>query len=66
MANKNMRTRNLDHAKPLVVYDAVHDVLPERLDIASGISRTTNTAPTGMEKEEELVSFEPRGLIRPL
>ncbi|GAU90892.1 hypothetical protein RvY_03248 [Ramazzottius varieornatus] len=54
MANKNMRTRNLDHAKPLVVYDAVHDVLPERLDIASGISRTTNTAPTGMEKEEEL------------
>ena len=28
---------------------------PERLDIASGITRTPRTAPKGMEKEDELV-----------
>ena len=55
MSNKNMRARNLDHAKPLVVQDSVHDEQPERLDIASGITRTTKNAPKGMEKEEELV-----------
>ncbi|XP_055338758.1 enhancer of polycomb homolog 2-like isoform X2 [Paramacrobiotus metropolitanus] len=51
--SKNMRTRNLDPSKPMVIYDAQKDELPDRID-NSGIVRTASSLPTGMEKEEEL------------
>jgi hypothetical protein len=61
-----MRTRNLDHSKPMVIYDATKDDLPDRMD-HQGVVRTTNILPTGIEKEEETVRsplvlgfFEPR------
>ncbi|OQV17942.1 putative Enhancer of polycomb-like protein 1 [Hypsibius exemplaris] len=53
MAQKNMRTRNLDHTKPLVIFDATRDDVPDKMDQQAFI-RTTNVLPaTGIDKEEE-------------
>lgn len=53
----NFRFRNLDHSKPIPIL--TKDEAPETMEL---ISRAVPTPPTGMEKEEECVSFNKKKL----
>ena len=59
MSKLSFRARALDANKSLPVYHA--DDLPDLPDITS-VSRVVPQMPTGMEKEEESVSYLPKNV----
>lgn len=51
----SFRPRNIDHFKPMQVLKT--EDVPDLNNFATTINRTVPQMPTGMEKEEECVSF---------